>query len=319
VCALALLPTTILFGFNFPAVLALLSPVGDEGEIALSGNVGRGVAANTLGAIAAAIFCGFYFIPRFGSFRLMAGAACLNVALGMVRWLKADGINWKPLSLAAALLAAIAWTAGSSTFFSEASAAFGVLLYRNFHNSALTASEMADTEDVVFFKEGISATIASWKRAAESFRRPGCYEISPCVRERAGRSLCLAEGADRDGDARRVHGVRSGEHVATAVKDTAGINDQTGRVNFARDDTFGLNLYPAFGENNAVISAGDDHSIALDLAFHLGVLAEDQCLFGDNIALKVTIDTKRTFELQRALERHALIDKTGPLFAAAAV
>jgi hypothetical protein len=50
-------------------------------------------------------------------------------------------------------------------FCALASAAFGVLLYR----PALTASEMADTEDVVFFKEGISATIASWKRGRRIF------------------------------------------------------------------------------------------------------------------------------------------------------
>jgi spermidine synthase len=160
VCVLALLPATILFGFNFPAVLALISPESDEGEIELSGNVGRSVAANTFGAIAAAILCGFYLIPRFGSFRLMACAACLNVLLGVVLLLKAHPINWKPLALAAALLAAIVWTAGSSTFFSAASGAFGVVLYRDFHNSTLTAREMADTEDVVFFKDGISATIS---------------------------------------------------------------------------------------------------------------------------------------------------------------
>jgi predicted membrane-bound spermidine synthase/predicted Zn-dependent protease len=160
VCALVLLPVTILFGFNFPAVLALLSPGGAGGEIEWSGNVGRGVAANTFGAILAAILCGFYFLPRFGSFRLIAGAACLNVVLGMVLLLKASPVNWKPLSLAAALLAAIIWTAGSPAFFSKTSAAFGVVLYRGFHSSALTSREMADTEDVVFFKDGISATIA---------------------------------------------------------------------------------------------------------------------------------------------------------------
>jgi len=62
--------------------------------------------------------------------------------------------------LAAALLAAIVWTSLSPTFFSQSVAAFGVVLYRDFHNLALTAREMADTEDATFFRDGTNATIA---------------------------------------------------------------------------------------------------------------------------------------------------------------
>jgi len=164
-CGLALLPATILFGFNFPAVLALIcesnsesNPAGDEFH--LSSGVGRAVAANTFAAILAAIVGGFLLLPWIGSFRLSALAATINMILAIVLFLSANRRNWKPIVLAAALLIAIGLTALSSTFFSRTTAAFGVVLYSSYRNPALTAGEMADTEDLVFFKEGVNATIA---------------------------------------------------------------------------------------------------------------------------------------------------------------
>jgi len=141
-CALALLPATILFGFNFPAVLALASGSkrpSTEKERSFSSSVGRAAAANTLGAILAAIVGGFFLLPWMGSFRLVALAASVNVAIGVVLSLNANSRNWRPVAVAALLLAAIGWTAWSPTFFSNASAAFGVVLYGGYHNSALTA------------------------------------------------------------------------------------------------------------------------------------------------------------------------------------
>jgi spermidine synthase len=162
-CALALLPATMLFGFNFPAVLALLSGsnrLSSKNERSLSSSVGRAAAANTSGAILAAIVGGFFLLPWIGSFRLVALAASVNVAIGVVLSVNANGRNWRPLAVAALLLAAIGWTAWSPTFFSRATAAFGVVLYGGYHNSALTAREMAETEDLVSFKDGINATVA---------------------------------------------------------------------------------------------------------------------------------------------------------------
>jgi spermidine synthase len=156
-CSLALLPTTILFGFNFPLVLALVS--GDrKGE--LSGGVGRAIAANTGGAIAGAIAGGFFLLTWIGSFQLVALAAFVNILLAGVILIGADIRNWKPLAIAGILLVAIPWTAVSPTFFRTTAAAYGVVLYGDFHNPALTAREMADTEDIAFFKDGINATIA---------------------------------------------------------------------------------------------------------------------------------------------------------------
>src|SRR6266404_1454601 len=162
-CALALLPSTMLFGFNFPAVLALVSGssrLSTEKGRSLSSSVGRAAAANTSGAILAAIAGGFFLLPWIGSFRLVALAASVNVAIGVILSVNANRRNWRLVAVAALLLAAIGWTAWSPTFFSRATAAFGVVLYGGYHNSALTAREMAETEDLVFFKDGINATVA---------------------------------------------------------------------------------------------------------------------------------------------------------------
>ena len=160
-CALPLLPLALLFGFNFPAVLALVcGSSGTRGEQELGGNLGRAVAANTAGAILGALAGGFLLLPSAGSFRLIALAGALNLVIAAALVLNERPLEGKALAVAGALLLGLVWTAATSRFFSQASAAFGVVLYRGIHSSHLTAREMADTEDVVFFQDGISSTIA---------------------------------------------------------------------------------------------------------------------------------------------------------------
>src|ERR1700730_8598 len=105
--------------------------------------------------------------------------------------------------------------------------------------------------------------------------------------------------------------------MAAPVKNPARIDYHARRVHFARDHALGLDLHTASGKNHAVKSSGDHHAIAFDLAFHLGALSEDHRLLRDDIALDVSVDAKRAFELQRALKCHTLIDESSPLFFAA--
>ena len=86
-------------------------------------------------------------------------------------------------------------------------------------------------------------------------------------------------------------------------------------MNFAGDDTFGLNLNASLGENHAVITAGNHHAIALNLTFDFGVFTENQSLLGDNISLHVPVNTERASHRQRPFHRDALIDESCPLFA----
>jgi len=106
--------------------------------------------------------------------------------------------------------------------------------------------------------------------------------------------------------------------VAASIKDSAGIDDHAGRVDFSGDYALGLNLDSTFCENYAVEAPGDDHTVAFDLAFDFGGIAEDYGLLRDDISFDVAVDAERSRNLERAFQRYALIDKSSPLFARAA-
>src|SRR4029077_18613967 len=94
--ALAMLPTAVAFGFNFPAVALLIAgrqstPGSEEnaqtvaGELAGEGSsIGRAYAWNTLGAILGAIAAGFWLMPLLGSFHLIAVTVLLNLILAAI-------------------------------------------------------------------------------------------------------------------------------------------------------------------------------------------------------------------------------------------
>jgi spermidine synthase len=70
----------ILLGLTFPLLLNLAS----RGAACAGSSVGSIYAANTLGAIAGATLAGFVFLPRWGSFASLRGAATLNLLLGLL-------------------------------------------------------------------------------------------------------------------------------------------------------------------------------------------------------------------------------------------
>jgi spermidine synthase len=155
---LAMLPATILFGFNFPLVVALLAEsrteLGDE-----SAAVGRAYAANTVGAIAGAMLAGFWLLPWLGGFRLVAIAAVANllvafalIARGKIAWVS-PGVK---LVVAAALVAIIT----SHVFYNRALATFGAALYYPIRAKGVSLEEMAETNDVLFAADGPNATVA---------------------------------------------------------------------------------------------------------------------------------------------------------------
>ena len=109
-------------------------------------------------------------------------------------------------------------------------------------------------------------------RGAMAILKPGTKEV---MIPRLG----LAQSANGNGDTRRRRCIRRRQHVAAAVEDAARVNHQARRVNFTGYDAFGLDFDAAFGEDDAVIAPRDHHAIALDLAFDLGVFAQDDCLF----------------------------------------
>jgi len=159
VAGLALLPAAAVFGFNFPAVIALLTSISNDnrrpGE-----STGTAYAVNTLGAVLSAVVTGFFLIPSFGSFRVIALAAVANV-------LVAFALEWfcsprRPavLSVNVVLLLCAIIVGWSSLFYDRALASFSTVLYWNLHQVPLTVQEAADTEDIVFLEDGLNATIS---------------------------------------------------------------------------------------------------------------------------------------------------------------
>src|ERR1700736_1265383 len=105
--------------------------------------------------------------------------------------------------------------------------------------------------------------------------------------------------------------------MAMAVENPTRVDDHAGCVHFAGYHTLGLNFHASFCKNHSIKTSRDHHAIPFNLPFDFCVLAEDHRLFGNNIALNVSVDSKRSADLQRAFNDHALVDKTSPLLAAA--
>lgn len=159
VAAAAILPAAIAFGFNFPLVIVLIAgPGARAGRI--SGPVGRAYAANTAGAIFAAVLTGFVLLPAVGAYRAVAVAAGLSAILALVLFLLAAPRRAAPALACVALLAAAAIAAGTSLFYDHALASYSTLLYASGQESPLTVSEQAHREDVVFLEDGVSATVS---------------------------------------------------------------------------------------------------------------------------------------------------------------
>src|SRR6478736_8132945 len=105
--------------------------------------------------------------------------------------------------------------------------------------------------------------------------------------------------------------------MAPPIKYAARIDHQARRMYFAGNHSLCLNLDSAFGENHSIKAAGDYHTVAFDLSFDLGAFSQNDCLFRNYISFDVSVDSKRSGQLERAFEGDALIDESCPLFTCA--
>ncbi len=172
--ALAMLPTAIAFGFNFPAaVLLIAGPRSSAGSgEGTAGNshansgegsaVGRAYAWNTLGAILGAVAAGFWLLPRMGSFHLIAATAAVNLALAAVLSLQSISRQRKIAAFAVnlILIGAAAIVGFTAYFYDPAVASFNTVMYWNLYDRPLTLRENAHLVDVVYFQDGLNATIS---------------------------------------------------------------------------------------------------------------------------------------------------------------
>lgn len=159
ICVLAMFPVAVIFGFNFPLVVALF--VGNRHATIHSAQaVGRAYAANTSGAILAAFLVGFFLLPKIGSFRLVALTALVNLLLAIFLLSRIPARRFTTFVLPGAVLAAITFVGFSSYFYDQSLASFSAVLYGSYRQDRLTLEEIANTEDVVFFADGLNATIS---------------------------------------------------------------------------------------------------------------------------------------------------------------
>ena len=161
--ALAMLPTAIVFGFNFPAVVVLIAGPGAAKGSGAGAAVGRAYAWNTLGAIGGAIAPGFWLMPRLGSFHLLAATACVNLALAALLCIAvAPRRRWKIVAVSAniILLGGAIFIGFSDYVYDPAVASFNTLMYWNLYDRPLTLRENAHALDIVYFRDGLNANIS---------------------------------------------------------------------------------------------------------------------------------------------------------------
>ena len=156
--ALAMLPAAIVFGFNFPAVVVLLSANARKAE--QSATVGVAYAANTIGAIAGAVFTGFWLVPALGSFRVVALTAGINLVLAIALELRSAQRQATGLAVNAALVLLVAIGGFSSLFYNRALASYSTVLYWNLRHTPLTLAENASKFAIPFSADGLNASIA---------------------------------------------------------------------------------------------------------------------------------------------------------------
>jgi spermidine synthase len=163
--ALAMLPTAVIFGFNFPAVVVLIAgPRSRQATGTAAGAaVGRAYAWNTVGAIVGAIAAGFWLIPRLGSFHLLAATAGANLALAAaISVASVSRLPWKLFAVAGNLLLLLAalLIGFSNYFYDPAVASFNTLMYWNLYDRPMTLRENAHALDIVYFRDGLNANIS---------------------------------------------------------------------------------------------------------------------------------------------------------------
>src|ERR1700690_2116139 len=159
VCALAMLPAAVIFGFNFP-VVTMLFVQSQKGQSSSSNAVGKACAANTVGAIVGALVAGFWLVPQIGSFRLVAMTCAANLLLAAFLLARQSPRQLPNLSINL-ILAAIVTAAGwFGVLYDPATANFSVITSRALYPAALRLDEVVRMTDLLFSEDGLNASIA---------------------------------------------------------------------------------------------------------------------------------------------------------------
>jgi spermidine synthase len=159
VSALAMLPTAMIFGFNFPMIVVLLDR-SDAGQTGSSVTVGKAYAANTIGCIVGAVATGFWLVPWLGSFQVIGLAAAINLLLALVLDSRAPQRRVLHLAIDIGCFILAVVVGFSSLFYNQPLLMLSAVLYGNSHQRRLTFGEVVATTDLVFAEEGVNDSIA---------------------------------------------------------------------------------------------------------------------------------------------------------------
>ena len=157
--ALTVLPAAIVFGVNFPMLMALLDRKSQR-ENSRYARIGTAYATNTIGAIAGSLLTGFWLVPWLGSFRVVAAIAAVNLAVALLIHLFSEPRRLA-LVLTDGVFIAAAFVIASSTFFhNESLLQLSAVLYGGSYEGRLTLAEIAATKDLIFAAEGVNDSVA---------------------------------------------------------------------------------------------------------------------------------------------------------------
>ncbi len=81
------------------------------------------------------------------------------------------------------------------------------------------------------------------------------------------------------------------------IENPSWLNHQARCVDFTCNDSPGLDLYASLGKDNAVKAARNNDVIPFDLPLDPSLLAQDQAVCGDDVALDAGVQTERADEL----------------------
>jgi spermidine synthase len=162
---------TLLIGATFPCVVKICTRHIQH----LGGNIGTLYAINTFGSILGSFLGGFFFIPWIGAQNALTLAAFLNLAIGAilvsVTWMEATA--WRARTGAVMACAAILLALLIPRWDPHLMAS-GVAIYgQRYMETArgLSVDQLARKGDLLFFKEGLNATISIHQVGSSRFLR----------------------------------------------------------------------------------------------------------------------------------------------------
>jgi spermidine synthase len=168
ISALTMLLPTLFMGATFPCVVQIAS----RGLRRVGRDVGRIYFINTSGAIAGTLLAGFLLIPVWGLQTSLRVAVSVNLCLALGVCLLAEKGRWRRRLAILAPLTALALLAVSPVWNVKAMAS-GVAIYGQSYLGWLGKADfreaVASTDQLLFYKDGISATVTVHRRGANTF------------------------------------------------------------------------------------------------------------------------------------------------------